>query len=253
MKVVILAGGLGSRLAEETSVRPKPMVEIGGMPILCHILNTYAHFGYNEFIIAAGYKSEVFKEYFYNYLMHHSDMVVKLREGKISFENIAVPDWELHIADTGVKTQTGGRLFKLKHLLTETLMVTYGDGVGNVNIDELVRFHRSHGKLGTVTAVHPLPRFGNLEVEGSAVKKFSEKPLQQGLINGGFFVFEPAVFEFLGQDVPLEREPLERIAASGQLMAFLHTGFWHQMDTVHDRQALQALCDSGNPPWNVWQ
>jgi glucose-1-phosphate cytidylyltransferase len=255
MKAVILAGGRGTRLAEETMVRPKPMVEIGGRPILWHIMSLYARHGFNDFLIACGYKGEMIKEYFHNYLVHHCDYFIDLKDGACQVISSSGLDWKVGVIDTGADTMTGGRLLRLKKWVQEeTFMVTYGDGVGDVDLGALVAFHRAHGKLGTVTAVRPPARFGGLMLQGNRVVEFSEKPQTgEGWINGGFFVFEPGVLDYLrGDDTILERDPLERLAAEGQLMAFHHTGFWQPMDTLRDKQLLESLWASGEAPWKVW-
>jgi glucose-1-phosphate cytidylyltransferase len=252
MKVVILAGGLGTRLAEETSVRPKPMVEIGGKPMLWHVMSIYARHAYRDFLIACGYKSEIIKEYFRNYLLHNSDLFLNLKDGSVSIANSSTPDWRVGLIDTGLNTLTGGRLRRLMdHLRQAPFMVTYGDGVADINVQSLVEFHRGHGKLATVTAVSPVARFGSLQLEGDTVVQFAEKPRSGGgWINGGFFVFQPEALDYIsGDDVPLEGEPLERLAAEGQLAAYRHSGFWHPMDTLRDKQLLETLWASGNPPW----
>ncbi|MBI4347012.1 MAG: glucose-1-phosphate cytidylyltransferase [Elusimicrobia bacterium] len=254
-KTVILAGGAGTRLSEETYARPKPMVEIGGKPILWHILNIYAAHGFKDFVIACGYKGEVIKEYFHNFFVHNADYVVHLKNGKRDVLRSRSPDWRIGAIDTGLQTLTAGRLKRLAPWLDgEPFMVTYGDGVADVDLKALVAFHRKHGRLATVTAVRPPARFGALNLRGDAVKSFSEKPQTgEGWINGGFFVFEPRALAYMGgDDVPLEKEPLERLAADGQLMAFKHDGFWHPMDTVRDRQLLESLWASGKAPWKVW-
>jgi glucose-1-phosphate cytidylyltransferase len=252
MKVVILAGGLGSRLAEETTVRPKPMVEIGGKPMLWHIMSIYARAGHNEFLIACGYKGEVVKEYFRNYHLHNSDLFLSLKDGSVQVANSSTPDWRVGLIDTGLNTLTGGRLRRMKELIGNApFMVSYGDGVGNVDISALLDFHRGHGKLATVTAVAPVARFGSLQVNGDLVEQFTEKPAAgEGWINGGFFVFQPEVLDYIsGDDIPLEGEPLEKLASEGQLLAYRHTGFWHPMDTLRDKQLLESLWATGNPPW----
>jgi len=252
MKVIILAGGLGTRLAEETSARPKPMIEIGGKPILWHIMSLYASHGFNDFLVACGYKGEMIKEYFHNYLVHNSDLFLNLKEGTCRVANSLAPDWQVGLVDTGLNTLTGGRVRRLQGLLgNHTFLVTYGDGLGNVDLKALVEFHRSHGKLATVTAVSPIARFGSLALNGDRVTAFAEKPQTgEGWINGGFFVFEPRVLDYIpGDQTALEREPLERLAADGQLMAYRHSGFWHPMDTLRDKQLLESLWASGKAPW----
>jgi glucose-1-phosphate cytidylyltransferase len=254
MKTVILAGGRGSRLAEETDVRPKPMVAIGGKPILWHLMTVYAAHGFREFVVACGYKGAIIKQYFSEVFFHHSDWMVDLRSGERTVVKNHTPDWRVHLVDTGLDTLTAGRLLLLRHLLEdETFMVTYGDGLGDVDITALVAFHRRHGKLATVTAVRPPARFGAIELDGDGVTRFSEKPqTKEGWINGGFFVFEPRILDYIdGLDVPLERAPLERLAADGQLMAYRHDGFWQPMDTIRDRQLLEDLWQSGRAPWAV--
>jgi glucose-1-phosphate cytidylyltransferase len=255
MKVVLLAGGFGSRISEQSETRPKPMIEIGQYPILWHIMNIYASHGFNEFVVACGYKSEVLKDYFHNFFIRHADYVVSLRDGKEEIVRSEAPDWKIALVDTGLNTMTGGRLRRLRSWLgDEPFMVTYGDGVSNVDIKALVAYHRAQGKLATVTAVRPPARFGGLTIEGSLVREFSEKPQSgEGWINGGFFVFEPKVLDYLADDaMSLEREPMERLAAEGQLAAFQHEGFWQPMDTLRDRRVLEALWESGKAPWKTW-
>lgn len=252
MKTVVLAGGFGTRLAEETAVRPKPMVEVGGKPILWHILNIYASFQYNEFVIALGYKGEVIKEYFLNYYALNSSLSLDIRRGTTAVHDGQRPDWKVHLVDTGLNTQTGGRIRRARPWIgNETFMMTYGDAVADLNIQELVAFHRRHGRLATVTAVRPPARFGGLVIEADHVISFEEKPQSgEGWINGGFFVLEPGIFEYLsGDDSVWERAPVERLAADGQLMAFRHTGFWQPMDTLRDQRLLESLWASGSPPW----
>ena len=256
MKVVILAGGLGTRLAEETSLRPKPMVEIGGKPMLWHIMHIYAQHGFNDFLVACGYKGELIKEYFHNFFVHTRDYVINLKDGSLDVINANGVDWRIGVIDTGVDTMTGGRLLRLhKWIGNETFMVTYGDGLSDVNIGELMSFHRAHGRLATVTAVRPPARFGGLVLDGDNVSDFSEKPQTgEGWINGGFFAFEPEVFNYISDDQTiLEREPLDRLAAAGQLMAFRHEGFWQAMDTLREKQLLDSLWESGKAPWKNWK
>ena len=255
MKVVILAGGLGTRLAEETEVRPKPMVEIGGFPILWHILKIYSHFGFDEFFIALGYKGEIIKRYFYDYQSLSGNLSINFAEGKIDVRDRDCEDWKIHLIDTGQNTMTGGRIKRLKdHLKDETFMVTYGDGVCNVDVRKLLEFHRSHGKLATVTAVHPPARFGELLIKDDLTAGFSEKPqTHEGWINGGFLVFESAILDYLsGDESSLELEVLERLAEENQLVAYKHQGFWQCMDTLRDKRQLETLWNDGNPPWKVW-
>ena len=255
MKVVILAGGRGTRLQEETVVRPKPMVEIGGRPILWHIMKMYASHGFKEFLIACGYKGEMVKEYFGNFFLHESDYVVDLRDGSVEVMNSGDLDWRVGVVDTGQETMTGGRILRLRPWIgEEPFLVTYGDGVGSVDISALVEFHRDEKKLATVTAVRPPARFGELLVDGSRVREFSEKPqAREGWINGGFFVFEPGVFEYLDGDASvLERAPLQQLARDGELAAFRHDGFWQPMDTLREREQLERLWATGEAPWKCW-
>lgn len=255
MKVVILAGGRGTRLAEETSTRPKPMVEIGGKPILWHIMRIYASHGFKDFTVACGYKGEMIKEYFRNVFVHSNDYIIDLTDGSINVLNGSALDWRIGVIDTGVDTMTGGRLRRLRpYVGDESFMVTYGDGLGNVDITALVAFHRAHGKLATVTAVRPPARFGALALDGDGVREFCEKPQTgEGWINGGFFIFEPQVLDYFdGDDCSMEREPLERLASEGQLMAFRHDGFWQPMDTLREKELLESLWASGAAPWKRW-
>ena len=255
MKVVILAGGLGTRLAEETEVKPKPMVEVGGFPILWHIMKTYGCQGFNEFFIALGYKGELIKRYFLDYYNLNGDLTVNLATGKADFIQNQSDDWIVHLVDTGQNTMTGGRIKRLEsHLKNEPFMVTYGDGVANVNLKELVKFHRSHGKLATVTAVRPPARFGELLINEDFTTEFSEKPqTHAGWINGGFLVFEPPVLDYLnGDDSIMELDMLERLAEEKQLVAYRHYGFWQCMDTLRDKRQLEEAWQSGNPQWKVW-
>ena len=257
MKVAILAGGVGSRLSEETVVKPKPMVEIGGKPILWHIMKQYAHSGYKDFVIALGYKGEYIKRYIIDYCSLQSDLTVTLRDGGVKkHQNGDVDDWTVNLVDTGLDTQTGGRIKRLApYLAGGTFLLTWGDGVSTVNIEELVRFHRSHGKLATLTAVRPPARFGHLELDGDVITEFSEKPQTgEGWINGAFFVLEPEVLDYIdGDDTHWEREPLERLARDGQLMAYRHYDFWQCMDTLRDKKLLDELWDSGKAPWKIWR
>ena len=255
MKVIILAGGKGTRLSEETSVRPKPMVEIGGKPILWHIMKIYASYGYKEFLVACGYKGEFIKEYFHNYFYHNSDYVIDLKDGSSRVIKSNCDDWRISMIDTGLDTMTGGRILRLRDWIEdETFMVTYGDGVSNIDIYKLIAFHQSHRKIATVCAVHPPARFGGLVLDGSRVSEFSEKPQTgEGWINGGFFVFEPGLYDYLSNDQSiLEREPLERLAANGELMEYRHDSFWQPMDTLRDKQLLEDYWSSGKAPWKIW-
>ena len=256
MKTVILAGGLGSRLSEETQIKPKPMVEIGGIPMLQHIMKIYSHYAFNDFIIALGYKGEVIKNYFINYHLINSDITLNTKSGEVEYFNSELEDWNVKLVDTGANSMTGGRLHRLENILRPhgTFMLTYGDGVANVNINDLVRFHQKHGKLATVTAVRPPARFGTISFDGDVVLNFKEKPqTSKGWINGGFFVFEPEVFDYLKGDATiLEREPLENLAKDKQLMAYKHEGFWHPMDTVRDRDYLNEQWVTGKAQWKIW-
>ena len=252
MKVIILAGGFGTRLSEYTETIPKPMVSIGGKPIIWHIMKHYADFGHKDFHIALGYKSEVIKEYFLNYTTLNSDFNVDLSSGKISYENPSKIDWNVTMTQTGLNSMTGGRVKRLQSQIgNEPFLLTYGDGLSNININDLVSFHRSHGKMITVSAVHPTARFGELNIDDDKVTTFKEKPqTAEGWVNGGYFVVEPAFFELIdGDSTLLEKEPLEKAAELGQLMAYRHQGFWQPMDTKRDRESLEEMWKSGNPPW----
>jgi glucose-1-phosphate cytidylyltransferase len=256
MKVAILAGGLGSRLAEETEVKPKPMVEIGGKPILWHIMMYYSQFGYDDFAIALGYKGEVIKKYMVDYCALNRDLTVSTRTGKVKMSGGLVSDWTVSLVDTGNPTQTGGRIKRLApYLGNETFMLTWGDGLANVDLDELLRFHRAHGKLATLTAVRPTARFGHLEMDGDQITEFSEKPqTKEGWINGAFFVLEPEIFDYIEGDMThFEKEPLEQLAREGQLMAYRHSSFWQCMDTLREKKLLETMWDSGNAPWKIWE
>jgi len=253
VKTVILCGGLGTRLSEETQTRPKPMVEIGGRPILWHIMKIYERHGVQDFLLALGYKGEVIKDYFLHYHARQSDLTVSLRSGRVDYSNPTAEDWRVSMVDTGSATQTGGRVLRLKPLLQSegTFMLTYGDGVADVDVQALLSFHRQHGRLATVTAVRPPARFGDLMIEGDQVASFTEKPQAgEGWINGGYFVFEPGIFDFIEDDSTiLEKKPLERLAQAGELMAFRHAGYWQSMDTLRDKHALEELWGKGEAPW----
>jgi glucose-1-phosphate cytidylyltransferase len=255
MKTVILAGGLGTRISEETHLRPKPMIEIGGRPILWHIMKIYSSYGVNEFIICVGYKGYMIKEYFANYFMHMSDVTFDMRDGTRTVHSNAAEQWKVTVVDTGEYTQTGGRIKRVrKYIGDETFCLTYGDGVSDVRVDELIDFHRSHKKLATLTAVQPPGRFGRLGLDGDEIKNFLEKPTGDGdWINGGFFVLEPGIMDYIkGDDTLWEREPLEQLARDGMLMARRHRGFWQPMDTQRDMAHLERLWDDGSAPWKIW-
>jgi len=253
MKTIILAGGYGTRLAEYTRLIPKPMVEIGEYPILWHIMNWYSKFGYNEFIIALGYKASLIKEYFFNYFALNNDFEVDLKTGEVIFINKKSINWKVKLIDTGIDTMTGGRIKRLqKYIDNQTFMMTYGDGLSNINIKELIKFHKDHGKIATLSAVHPTARFGELKIdENFVVNSFKEKPqLDQGRINGGFFVLEPTIFEYIENDSTIfEKEPIERLVKNRQLSAFIHNGFWQSMDTIREHQVLENLWNTGKAPW----
>ena len=256
MKVVILAGGLGTRLAEETGVKPKPMVEIGGQPILWHIMNIYAASGYKEFIFALGYKGEVIKNFFLNYYYLRNSFSIHLENGHVDVHGGVRENWLVHLIDTGLHTETGGRIKRLTPWIgNETFMMTYGDGVASINIRELVAFHQRHRKLATVTAVRPPARFGGLSFDEDLVTGFVEKPqIGEGWINGGFFVLEPGVLDYIeGDDTIFERDPLERLAQDGQLVAYRHDDFWQCMDTLRDVRLLESLWQERNAPWKTWE
>ena len=256
MKVAILAGGLGTRLAEETEIRPKPMVEIGSKPILWHIMKIYAHYGFKDFVVALGYKGEYIKKYMVDCCSLTSNLTVNLKNGQIVRHEGNDMDWTVQLIDTGMKTQTGGRIKRLaSYIGNETFMLTWGDGVADINLDKLIAFHRSHGKLATLTAVRPPARYGHLELDGDRIAEFSEKPQTgEGWINGAFFILEPGVFEYIdGDATQWEKEPLEDLARDGQLMAFKHTSFWQCMDTLREKHILENYWNSGSAPWKIWK
>lgn len=254
MRTVILAGGLGSRLAEETVIKPKPMVEIGGWPILWHIMHIYSSHGFNDFVIACGYKGNIIKEYFCNYHTNNNDTVINLGTGQTQVIERRTPPWNVHLIDTGAATQTGGRIKRCKPWLSETFMMTYGDGVGDIDIDKLVAFHKKSGKLATLTAVRPPARFGGLSFEGDNITNFSEKPqIGEGWINGGYMVLEPEVIDYIEADETIwERGPLERLAKERQLVAYRHEGFWQPMDTLREKQMLEQMWNENRAPWKKW-
>jgi glucose-1-phosphate cytidylyltransferase len=255
MKVAILAGGLGTRLSEETTLRPKPMVEIGEQPMLWHIMKIYAAQGFTEFVMALGYKGEVIKDYFVNYRYRAQSLTVRLKSGEITVHDGGGEDWTVHLVDTGADTQTGGRVRRVAEFIgNEPFMLTYGDGVANVDIRKLLECHRGHGKLATVTAVRPPSRFGGIAFDGDLVREFTEKPqIGEGWINGGFFVLEPGIAGYIPGDGAIwEREPMERLAQDGQLAAYRHEGYWQPMDTLREKQLLLNLWTSGKAPWKIW-
>jgi glucose-1-phosphate cytidylyltransferase len=257
MKAVILAGGLGSRLSEETSARPKPMVEIGGKPMLWHILKIYSHYGINDFVVCLGYKGYLIKEYFANYLLHSADVSIDLQANRIETHRSDCEPWRVTLIDTGVGTMTGGRLKRIIPYVQDDEMFcfTYGDGVADIDINKLLAFHKSHGKLATITATQPTGRFGALEIgDNGKISEFLEKPKGDGRwVNGGFFVLSPGVANYIeGDDTWWEREPLEQLSRDGQVYAFKHTGFWQHMDTLYEKNLLESRWSSGNAPWKVW-
>ena len=252
MKVIILAGGFGTRLSEYTESIPKPMVTVGGKPILWHIMNTYAKFDHKDFYVALGYKADVIKEYFLNYRTLNSDFTVNLSNGSIVEHQQDAVDWKVSLVDTGLNSMTGGRVKRMQNFIgNEPFLLTYGDGVADIDIDSLVKFHKSHGKMVTVSAVHPGARFGELDIDSSVVTSFKEKPqVTQGWINGGYFVIEPEFFNLIeGDNTILEKEPLEKVAQMGELMSYQHDGFWQCMDTKRDRDSLEDLWKAGSAPW----
>ena len=256
MKVGILAGGHGTRLAEETEIKPKPMVEIGGRPILWHIMMHYSCFGYRDFVIALGYKGEVIKRYMVDYCSLNANLTVNLKAGRVDLHDTdGIQDWTIELIDTGLNTMTGGRIKRLQpYMGNETFMLTWGDGVSTVDLSRLLAFHRAHGRLITMTAVRPPARYGHMEFDGDRIREFTEKPqTAEGWINGAFFVVEPQVFDYIdGDDTQFEKGPLERLAADGELMAYKHDGFWQCMDTRRDKYVLEKLWDSGEAPWKIW-
>ncbi|MCR6666292.1 MAG: glucose-1-phosphate cytidylyltransferase [Methyloversatilis sp.] len=256
MKVVILAGGLGTRLSEETQTKPKPMVEVGGKPMLWHIMNIYASQGFDEFIVALGYRGESIKEYFLNFYAINSDLSIDLSSGQTTIHDGERPKWKIHLVDTGLNTQTGGRLKRLRPWLKDEkeFMFTYGDGVADIDLNKLLAFHREHGKQATVTTVKPPARFGRIGFDGDRIDEFYEKPEEaEGWINGGFFVLSPEVIDQIdGDDTPWEREPLMRLAAARQMMGFRHFGFWSCMDTLREKTLLEELWAGGSAPWRTW-
>lgn len=255
MKAVILAGGLGTRISEETHLKPKPMIEIGGKPVLWHIMKLYSHHGINDFIICCGYKGYVIKEYFANYFLHMSDVTFDMSKNSMEVHHRYVEPWRVTLVDTGERTLTGGRLKRIReHLDDEPFCFTYGDGVSDVNITELIKFHNQHGKPATVTAIQPPGRYGALNLHGNQVKSFQEKPDGDGSwINGGYFVLCPSVIDYIADDMTSwEAEPLSQLAEEGKLMSYQHSGFWQAMDTLRDKNQLEKLWASGNPPWKSW-
>ncbi len=256
MQAVILAGGLGTRISEETSLRPKPMIEIGGKPILWHVMKIYSHYGIHDFIICLGYKGYMIKEYFANYFLHMSDVTFDMANNSMKIHQNSAEPWKVTLVDTGEATMTGGRIKRVKDYVGDkTFCLTYGDGVGNVDIQKLVDFHRSHKNLATLTAVQPPGRFGALELKGSSVLRFLEKPHGDGAwINGGFFVLEPQVLDLIpGDETIWEREPLAQLSQQGSLRAYFHEGFWQPMDTLRDKNHLEELWSSGKAPWKMWK
>lgn len=255
MKCVILAGGVGSRLSEETEVRPKPMVEIGHRPILWHIMQHYAHFGFDDFVVCLGYKGDYVKRYFSESLQMSADITIDFAKNTVETHETIRDDWRITLVDTGQNTQTAGRLQRVRRYLgEEPFLMTYGDGVADVDLHALLAFHRAHGRLATVTAVHPPARFGKLDISDGLVRRFDEKPqMAEGWVNGGFFVLEPGIFDHIPGDVDWAKEPLESLADSGELAAYCHDGFWQCMDTMRDKVYLNELWDAGHAPWMLWE
>lgn len=256
MKVAILAGGLGSRLSEETEIRPKPMVEIGGRPILWHIMKIYAHYGFKDFVIALGYRGDNIKKYFIDCCALSSDLTIDLKRGRVIPNGGNGLDWTVQLVDTGLKSMTGGRIKRLApHIKDQTFMLTWGDGVADIDLNKLLEFHRSHGKLATLTAVHPPARYGHIDLDGDSIVEFSEKPqTREGWINGAFFVLEPGVFDYIeGDETQWEHSPLENLARDGQLKAYRHNSYWQCMDTLREKHILENAWNSGRAPWRVWK
>jgi len=257
MKVAILAGGFGTRISEESDIKPKPMIEIGGKPILWHIMKLYSHYGHNEFVILCGYKGYVIKEYFANYFLHQSDVTFDLKNNKMEIHNNTSEPWKVTLVDTGLETMTGGRVKRgQKYLQDGPFLLTYGDGLSDLDINKSIEFHKSHGKHMTLTSVQPEGRFGALDLDGNLIKRFAEKPKGDGSwINGGFFVCEPKVFDYIkeGDSTIFERSPMEGLARDGQLVAYKHESFWQPMDTLRDKMGLEKLWNSGSAPWKVWK
>ena len=255
MKAILLAGGLGTRLREETEYRPKPMVEVGGRPVLWHIMKSLSHFGINDFVVAAGYRGEVIRDYFLNYQVRMHDFTIDLGAGAITQHGVNHDEaaWRVTVADTGALTMTGGRVHRAAQYVDGRFLATYGDGLADVNISSLLAFHEAHGRLATVTTIRPLSRFGVMDLaDDGSVMKFREKPQTDDYVNAGFFIFEPEVLSYLNDDCVLEQEPLEYLARDGQLMAYRHDGFWQPMDTYREFQMLNEMWDQGNAPWKVW-
>ena len=254
MKAVILAGGLGTRISEESNVRPKPMIEIGGFPIIWHIMKIYSFYGINDFIICCGYKGYVIKEYFANYFLHNSDITINIKENSIVVHNKKTEPWSITLIDTGESTQTGGRLKRISAYIDEAFCMTYGDGLSNLNISDLIKFHKQHKNLATMTAVQPPGRFGAIEIIDTKIISFSEKPKGDGgWVNGGFFILEPGVLSYIKNDADIfEKGPLEILAKKGELHAFFHSEFWHPMDTLRDKNYLENLWLSNSAPWKLW-
>ena len=256
MKVLILAGGYGTRLSEETDIRPKPMIEIGGKPIIWHIMKLYSHYGFNDFVILLGYKGYYIKEYFANYYLHQSDITIDMKNGQMEVHNNNAEPWKVTLLDTGLDTLTGGRIKRAqKYIGNEPFMLTYGDGVGDVNLSELLKFHQKNGKKASITAIQPAGRFGALDIKDSTINKFIEKPAGDGSwINGGFMVCEPEVFDLIeGDNTIFEQTPLQTLAQNNNLCAFKHNGFWQCMDTLRDKFILNDLWENNKAPWKVWQ